>query len=161
MKLFSNSHSLGNLGACSRGASVIEFAVVAPFIAFLLMGIVDLSRGVSAKMFLQQAAARSIELATVRTNDGDYAQLRAEAAAAAKVPLQNVTVDKWLECDGPPRMDFDGVCQPAQQSSRFVKVTISGSFDPSFNYGPLGRYFADASANGTVPLRVSSTVRVQ
>ncbi|WP_310467629.1 pilus assembly protein, partial [Sphingomonas sp.] len=46
-----------------RGASVVELALVAPFLAAMLIGMVDMSNGYSDKLQLEQAAQRSIEKA--------------------------------------------------------------------------------------------------
>ena len=43
------------------GASIIELALVAPILATLLIGMVDLSRAYSRKLMLEQAAQRAIE----------------------------------------------------------------------------------------------------
>ena len=46
-----------------RGASIIEMGLMLPVLATLLIGMVDISRGYSAKLQLEQAAQRSIEKA--------------------------------------------------------------------------------------------------
>ena len=52
---------LCQLGRDKRGAAVVELAVVAPMIALLTVGVVDLSNGFSRKLKIEQAAQRSIE----------------------------------------------------------------------------------------------------
>ncbi|MCY7279474.1 MAG: pilus assembly protein, partial [Sphingomonas bacterium] len=44
-----------------RGAAIIELAIVAPVIALMTVGVVDLSNGFGNKLKLEQAAQRSIE----------------------------------------------------------------------------------------------------
>ena len=44
-----------------RGASIIELALTAPFLAALVIGITDLARAYSYKLLLEQVAARTIE----------------------------------------------------------------------------------------------------
>jgi len=46
-----------------RGASLIELALVAPFLATMVIGMVDISQCYSAKVKLTQAAQRAIEKA--------------------------------------------------------------------------------------------------
>ncbi len=53
--------SITRLAQDDRGASIIELALVAPILASLLIGMVDLSRAYSHKLLLEQAAQRSIE----------------------------------------------------------------------------------------------------
>ena len=44
-----------------RGTAAIELALIAPILATRVVGIVDLSRGYSMKLQLEQAAQRAIE----------------------------------------------------------------------------------------------------
>src|SRR5687768_8082881 len=84
-----------------RGASIIEMALVAPFLCSLLIGMVDMSRGYSTKLQLEQAAQRAIEKAMNGDKETDlYQTLEDEAVAAASVPASQVEVRFWLECDG-------------------------------------------------------------
>ncbi len=45
-----------------RGTSIIEMALAAPLLATFLIGMVDLSRAYSAKLQVEQAAQRTIEM---------------------------------------------------------------------------------------------------
>lgn len=142
-----------------RGASMVEFALFVPILAVMVMGITDVSMGYSRKLTLEQAAYRALERVAVGSVQSDYSYLRAEAAAAAGVPVANVTVDNWLECDGVRQTSFNGVCPETQMVSRYVRVAITATYTPSFNYGPLARGFA--GANGTVPISASASLRIQ
>ena len=145
----------------ARGVSVIELALTAPFLAFLVMGMTDLARGMANKLMLEQAAHRALEKAAVGTVQSDYTFVKTEAATAAGVPATDVTVTTWLECDGTAQAAFDGVCPAGQMYSRYVRVTINSSFRPSFNYSKLGYNVFGISAGGTLAQTGSATVRVQ
>ena len=147
------------LGRDERGASMVEFALFAPILAVMVMGISDVSMGYSRKLTLEQAAYRTLERVAVGSVKSDYSYLRPEAAAAAEVPVANVTVENWLECDGIRQPAFDGVCPETQMVSRYVRIGITGTYTPSFNYGPLARGFG--GADGTVPIAASTSLRIQ
>jgi Flp pilus assembly pilin Flp len=49
-----------------RGTALIEFGFLAPFLAMLAMGVIDLSRGLAERFALQQAVNRSLELVQAR-----------------------------------------------------------------------------------------------
>jgi Flp pilus assembly protein TadG len=142
-----------------RGASMVEFALFVPILAVMVMGITDVSMGYSRKLTYEQAAYRALERVAVGSVQSDYSYLRPEAAAAAGVPVANVTVDNWLECDGVRQTSFDGVCPDTQMVSRYVRIAITGTYTPSFDYGPLARGFG--GANGTVPISASASLRIQ
>jgi len=151
--------SLGRAISDRRGTSAIEFALVAPVLALFAMGISDLALGLTRKYQLEQASYRVLELVTVGSLQSDYAYVKPEAALAANVPLANVEVKAWLECNGADH-DFDTPCLEAEQTARFLTVTITDSYQPIFPYGPLGKAVA-AREDGAVPLTARSTIRIQ
>jgi Flp pilus assembly protein TadG len=138
-----------------RGTSVIELALALPFLSVMLVGLVDVASCYSAQMSIQQAAARSLERVQVAGPSGDFAFVRTEAASAAGVPVSQVTVETWLECDNVKQAATVQTCSETQASANYVKVTISSSYAPYFGYSPLGARTSD----GRVPLSASASVR--
>ena len=140
------------------GASLMETAITLPVLAFLVMGASDLAMGFSQKLTIQQAAARSIEMATAGgVSSATLTTIRAEAASAAGVSTDKVTIDSWLECNGTRQSSFDGVCTTGQQVARFVAINISGSYTPMFSF-VVPRSMTN---NGSVSVTGYSSVRVQ
>ena len=143
-----------------RGASLIELALVAPLLAGLLMGMVDISRGYSEKLLLEQAAQRSIERAMQQqiASGNLVTTLETEAAAAAGVPVTAADADSWLECSA------DGVSWARTTSStcsttyyaRYVSVSVVKSFTPMFG----GRYFPNANSNGAITITGKASMRL-
>jgi Flp pilus assembly protein TadG len=149
---------LRSLGRDQRGASVIEFALFAPVLAMMVMGISDIAMGYSRKLVLEGAAYRALEKVAVGSAQTDYSALRTEAATAAGVPESAVTVDNWLACNGTRQTDFVGVCPAGEEIARYVQVNITSSYTPRFNYGPL---YQGRAVNGVVPISVSTSLRIQ
>jgi Flp pilus assembly pilin Flp len=147
-----------SLARDDRGASVVELAFVAPIMASLLIGMVDLSRAYSHKLKLEQAAQRAIEkVQQYQTTTSTYGTLQSEAAAAAGVPTGNVVIDYWLECNGVEATDYNSVCSTGQTYARWVSVEVTGTFTPIF---PSKRY-PGANANGTFTLKGFAGMRTQ
>lgn len=145
------------LSSDQRGATVIEMAMVAPFLATLLIGMVDLSRGYSAKLQLEQAAQRAIEKVMQGNKTTTvYATLQAEGAAAAGVLPTAVEVDYWLECNGTRQSSYDSNCPSGQSYARYLAVTITKKYKPMFS-----TRFAGAEADGNYTLVGKSGIRVQ
>ena len=152
----------GALLRSERGVGAIEFALVAPVLAFLIMGVTDVAQGFSRKFSLEQAAYRALERASNGSVKSDYSYLRTEAATAAGVPESSVVVEAWFECDRVKQPAFDGVCtDPGAMVSRYVSVNVESSYRPSFNYAVLNRQFFDMSADGTVRIVGSAALRLQ
>lgn len=138
-----------------RGTSLIEFGFLAPFLAFLTMGVVDLSRGLAERFNLQQAVNRSLELVQARpavagaeATDVDYTYVKTEAAAAAGVPDTQVTLTRWLECDGVVEAQVTGTCDDGEDTARYLRVRITKNFQ--------GQFYFD-----TIPMAASGALRTQ
>lgn len=141
------------------GAAIIEMALAAPMLALLLVGMVDMSRGYSTKLQLEQVAQRTVE----RIQNTDYAEsqkttLQAEAASVAGVPTSAVAVDSWLECNNSGgRLAFTASCPNENDPfARYVEITIQKTYTPMFR-----TRFAGARADGTYNLKGTAGVRVQ
>ena len=84
-----------------RGSALIEMGIILPMLAVMITGVVDLSMAYSRKLEIEQGAQRAIEkVMQTTTKDTVHGTLAAEAAAAAKVPVNQVTVKYTIECDG-------------------------------------------------------------
>lgn len=126
-----------------RGAAIIELAMVAPVLALMTIGVVDLSNGFGTKLKLEQAAQRSIEKIMQTTGVLTVEEtIAAEAVCqyngtnadgtckTAPITTANVTVTHRLECDGVETADPD--CPIGQEESRWVQVTVWDDYEPLF-----------------------------
>ena len=143
---------------CERGNSFVEMALAAPILATLLLGMIDISRGVAMKLQLVQAAQRTVELVQRSGFQySDIADLETESEAAAGAG-SNATVTGWLECgSSTTRLAWTATCTSGQAYSRHMDVTITQSFTPLFG----SRFFPGSNPDGTFTLTALSGVRVQ
>lgn len=149
---------LARLANDNRGASIIELALVAPVLASLLIGMVDLSRAYSRKLELEQAAQRSIEkIQQYQAETSKFGGLRAETAAAAQVPARDVAIDYWLQCNGARQDSYESVCPSGQIYERWVSIEIAGTFKPIFK----SKHFPKANRDGTFTLHGAARMRTQ
>lgn len=148
-----------------RGAAVIELALVAPILALMTIGIIDVSQAFNRRLTLEQAAQRAIEKAMQGDKETDlYDTLKAEAATAAEVDEDNVEARYWVECDGvslntdPATMaeDFEDTCDDGEYMTRHVNVRIEKAFTPMFDMS-----WAGANADGTYTVTGEAGIRVQ
>ena len=116
-----------------RGAAVIELALIAPMLALMTMGIIDVSQAFNRKLTLEQAAQRAIEKVMQTTGDTTpEGTIKAEAASQGDVSEDDVTVSYRLECNGEVQDDFDTECEAGQTTARWLSVTVSGTYEPMF-----------------------------
>ena len=144
---------MDRLRADEGGAAVIELAIVAPVLALLTMGVIDMSNGFSRKLQLEQGAQRAVEKVMQTTG-----VLSVEDTIAQEVVCQvngtnedgscktdpittaNVTVEHRLECDGvvsTTDSDGDGDSDCATEDevkSLWIKVTVWSDFEPMFPF---------------------------
>lgn len=140
-----------------RGAAAIEVAIIAPVLATMVVGVVDLSRGFSMKLELEQAAQRAIEkVMNGQATTTTAAALKTEAATVAQVDESAVAVDFWLECNGVRSADYNTVCTSGQTYARWMSVAITKTFTPMF-----ATKWAGANANGTYTVVGKTGVRIQ
>lgn len=115
------------------GAAVIELALIAPILALMTMGIIDVSQAFGRKLTLEQAAQRAIEKVMQTTGDTTPEEtIKTEAAAQGDVEEDDVSVEYRLECDGVVQETFDTECDEGEVEARWLMVTVAGSYDPMF-----------------------------
>jgi Flp pilus assembly protein TadG len=138
-----------------KGQAIMEAAIVLPFLFALVAGVVDVAQAYAQKIKVQQAATRSIELATA----GGYnsSLLQADAAQAAGVPTSQVATDNWLECAGVRQANTSVICSTGQFSATYVSINVSGSYRPIFAFALK---YLGVSSNGTLPLSGYAEVRI-
>jgi Flp pilus assembly pilin Flp len=136
------------------GATIVEMAIAAPLLATFLIGMVDLSSAYSAKLQVEQAAQRTIEM--VQRNGYDSTKesaLKSEAEAAAGTGSTAV-VEASLECDGVKASSYDDPCTN-KPVVREVAVIITKP------YKPFMKLRWGGNADGTYTVRAKAGIRVQ
>ena len=143
-----------NLARDKRGAAIVEMAMVAPVLATMIIGVVDLSNAFGRKLKLEQAAQRGIEkIMNTSANATVEATLQSEAATQAGVPLSNVTVSYRLECNGAVTT---GSCPAGQKSSQWISVDVEDKYKPLF---PI--HLKGINADGTYHIKATAGMRIQ
>jgi Flp pilus assembly protein TadG len=148
-----------------RGASIIELALVAPFMAAIVIGVTDLSQAYSMKLQLEQVAQRTIEKVEQQKSVATTynSALNDEATAAASdagfTSGNTITSDSWLECGSDTtHQTFTGSCATAGDvTARYVSVSISRAYVPFFQ----SRVWPGANAQGNIPLSGYAALRIQ
>ena len=141
-----------------RGAAVVELALLAPVLATLAIGAIDMSNAFGRKLQLEQAAQRAIEKVANTTGvDTVEATIQREAVAqATDITTDQVAVTFRLECNYVVQADPDADCAAGETTNRYILVAVSDTYDPIF-----GVTFAGLDADGTYHIRARAGVRVQ
>lgn len=157
-----NARAIVSILGDRRGVGTVELALMMPVTILLILGMVDVGRGYSGKLALEQIANRLVEMSVVRGQvGGKYDYLYTEAVSATGKTSVKVTVDNWLECDGKRQSSTDAECSSNEQIARYVSVRIEDSYSPMFDYGPVAKLFGKDGQKGTVPIAGDAAVRYQ
>ena len=170
------------LAADERGAAIIELALIAPVLALMVIGIVDMSNAFSRKLALEQGAQRAIEKIMQTTGTSTVeGTLKTEAVCqvngtnsdgtckSSPITASNVTVTYRLECtdSGGARTTqtstdattFDGfTCAPGTVSdARYIEILVTDKYTPMF---PI--HFASFNtSDGTYHLSATAGMRTE
>ena len=164
------------MNADERGSVTVELALLAPILATMVIGVIDVSLAYGQKLELEQGAQRAIEKIMQTTGDTTVADTLKEevvcqvngvdgegACKTDQVAAADVTVGYRLECldDGGNRTeqeaetaaDFDALtCESDEREVRYVNVTVVDTYTPMFpiSWGTGGDGDYDLSATAGV-----------
>lgn len=150
-----------------RGAAIIELAIVAPVLALMTIGVIDMSNAFSRKLQLEQGAQRAIEK-IMQTTGTTTAETTIKSEAVCQVngtnsdgscktaPLTpaDVVVAYRLECGGTKVDDYDTECPAGQRQSRYIQVTVTSTYEPMF---PL--HFSGVNSSGKYEIAAIAGMR--
>ena len=147
---------LKRLRSDERGAAVIELALIAPVLATMTVGVLDLSTAFSRKLALEQAAQRGVEKVMQTTGELKVEDTMAnEAALAAGVPVSQVTVTFTMTCAG-VSTDPNTECADESTEVRYTELSIWDTFTP---ISPVR--FAGMQSDGTYKLTAKQGIRTK
>lgn len=141
----------------ARGTAAIELALIAPMLATLVVGVIDMSNGYSRKLELEQAVQRSLEM-VLQTTGNDTAEdaIIGQVVAQAGVTAEQVVVARRLECDAVVVADITEECDPDEMTARYITVSVTDTYDPMF-----AMTFGNTDANGNYRLSATAGMRTQ
>ena len=144
--------------ASERAVSAVETALVAPFLAVTIMGTIDVARYAAAKIVLQQAVNRGLEMSSMGGTTYSSTSIQSETATQAAVTTSDVTVTQTQTCAG-TSATWGTACTTGQEIAKYTSITVSKSFTPSFALGSLARMYGNSS--GIITLSTTGVVRLQ
>jgi len=145
-----------------KGLGTIELALVLPGLLLMLLGMTDMSRFISARIDVEQAAQRTTDYALAKRPSSDNATyLRNEAASAAGVSTNNVTAQIFLECDGVRQSNLNDTCPSGHTPERFVSISINRQVQTLFDWQALASVFGANVMASNITVTGNSLVRFQ
>lgn len=162
-----------------RGAAIIELALIAPILALMIVGIVDMSNAFSRKLALEQGAQRAIErIEQTTANDTVENTLTTEVVCqvngtnsdgtckTSPITASNVTVTFRLDCtDGSGNVTTQSNSTPATfdtytcptgtaSQAKYLQVQVTDQYTPMF---PV--IFSAINSDGTYHMSATAGMR--
>jgi Flp pilus assembly protein TadG len=145
-----------HLARNQRGSVIIELAFIAPILATMIVGVVDLSAAYGRKLVLEQAAQRAVEKIMQTTGEDTVdATIRNEAAAAAGIPVSQVTVAFTMTCNG-VSTNYATQCADNSTEVRYIEISLWDKYTPI-----IPATFAGMNSDGTYTLTATNGIRTQ
>lgn len=150
------------LASDERGMGLIEIAALAPFLALLAVGVIDITGAVTKRVKIQYAVSRTVELAAAHglemsktSSSYDFDFYKTHAAQAAGISEDEVFVNAWLECNETEQA-FASLCATNQTSARYLQVHVHSTYEPIFSIRALG-----GAKDSSYSIVTEAAVRIQ
>jgi len=142
-------------GRRQRGAAALEFALVAPVLLLMMLGMIDFGLRLDAEAVVVNAARDGARVASL---GGDSGQARA-AAQKASYPSATVTVECLLSTDLVTACDngatYDVARADKKTTSNVVRVTVT------YRYSYITPLAAWIGLNSTANIQKVSYMRIE
>lgn len=154
--IFPMRHARSRLLASKSGSSAVEFALIAPVVGLLLLGMFDFSRLLSRKMAVDNAARAGAEYA-VRFGY-DSSNIAAAITAATSVSGISATPSPTQSCGCPDAASGIAVvacgtnCPSGGSAGKYVIINAAADYNFLFPWPGVSNPF---------PLAASEKVRIQ
>ena len=120
-----------------RGASVVELALIAPTVALIVMGVLDLSRAYRMQIQLENAAREGAAYALVEPNRYDCGDAEDDVLGRTLsedpdiASLPGFTVEVWTDTEGTDDMaiPLTGCSGTAGDRGDRIRVDVRADFD--------------------------------
>lgn len=115
------------------GIAAVEFALIAPILALILIVTIDMGLFIKSKMQIHNAANVIADYVASQDGDDDVQIVAEESYAGVFADIVAVS-DFSCECNDGVSQSCPVICAADDHQRRFIDVTVSGSFSPIFSY---------------------------
>lgn len=127
--------------AARRGSSSVELALLIPFITALVVGSIDLGRGVWTKHSLEHVAGEAVRIAAVN-------------GAQSNAPATQESLTQWVRGKlpqlNPEELTVVASWAPNNRPGSDVSVSLIYNFDPLIPFMPIEAFALTANATSVI-----------
>lgn len=146
---------LGRLASAREGNALIELAIVMPVLTMMVLGLTDVARAYMLKVHVEQVARTGGEYA-VGSKDRipEPSEIQAQLANDSGLPAADITVTRWLECDGIAQGDVQYCANSSEQPAQYISIDVQDTFVPVFGMVNWGQGASTRRVTGHQTMRV-------
>jgi Flp pilus assembly protein TadG len=141
--------ALRNVFVCDRGTSLVEFALVLPLLAFLIIAMVDFGRGMAISMTLESAARSGAEYGGLFPQDTAGITTAIAEALGPGLTSDAVSALPQCRCAGAV-VDCSAVCNGGG-AEIYLTVRVDYAYSPILPYPGIASSYP---LTGTAEFRV-------
>ena len=138
------------------GNATIEIALVMPLVLTFALGGIDFGMGYRHKIEMQQTAQLGAEYVMGSMEDPPtVVEVRQAISDATGLPLGQITVDQWVECDGvKPTIGALKCIDPSAVQTEYMTISVSDTYTPMLNINGIADFATTQTHTGSVTLRI-------
>lgn len=140
--------------ACCEGNMIIETAIVAPVLALMGLGALDVSALVAHQTELQSAVAEAAAIALAATPDNQTKidTIKSVLLASGQLQASEVTTSTVFRCGlATAYVSLPSACTTGAEISKFVRIRIVTSYTPFWTAYGIG---------GPIAQRLTRTIQI-
>ncbi|MDG5751220.1 pilus assembly protein [Qipengyuania sp. XHP0211] len=137
-----------------QGTATIELAIATPVLLMFALGGIDLALGFVHKLEVQQYAQIGAdyvmsEMETVPTD----VEIKARVHEGSGVPLGDITVERWIECDG-EKNSLPACINAGFDYTQYLSIEVDQDYEPILDIEGYADFVDTFTATGSVTLQV-------
>lgn len=136
---------------CRRGAIAVEFALIAPILAAMTIGLFEYFGATKQAMQLENAARAGAQYAMSYPTDGPGIQQAILGSGYVSSDGLSITVNQICECPDGTSVSCTGTCTSGALSNVYMQVSLS---QPAQSILVASGVMSDYTVNGSAIMRV-------
>ncbi len=140
--------------ADQKGTATIELAIATPVLLMFALGGIDLALGFVHKLEVQQYAQIGADyiMSEMETLPTDV-EIKARVHEGSGVPLGDITVERWIECDG-EKNSLPACINAGFDYTQYLSIEVDQDYEPILDIEGYADFVDTFTATGSVTLQV-------
>ncbi|MBX7496138.1 pilus assembly protein [Qipengyuania sp. 6B39] len=140
----------------TRGTATVELALATPVLLTMALAGIDVALGFVHKLQVQQYAQIGGDYVMSEMENVPLdAEVKLRVNEGSAVPVTDITVDTWTECNGVKVMSPTCVGQlTGATETKFMQIEVKKVYNPILNIPGYANYVKQFTSTGKVTLQV-------